>query len=216
MKKPPFLFIFFIFVNNVYSDEPPDWGEFTIHSENHNFKADIEYSKGDSLKKPWDRTWKIRVYALKPETSIIWEQDFFHDGYGDGILSNDGKAYVYVDYWLRMKSDQVEIYLQDSILRLSGEDLTLVPSNYQHTVSHQIWVENYYLVPNQITDSTKLIFETLDSKRLELSLKDLSIKSSILHPEFIQQNKTLKKYGIGVLFFLAIGIILILVKKNRA
>lgn len=201
----------------VYGDEPPCWCEFTILSENKEFRADIEFLKSDSLKKPWERNWEVKVYEINPDTSLIWVSKFLNDGYGAGILSNDGQLYTYVNYWLQMDyPNQIIIYSKDEIIRLSGKDLGLDPSSYRHTVSHQIWMKDYYLTPDYQTDTTSLIVETLDSKKIDLNLKHKIVKSSVLrYPELIKQNNLLKKTGYAILIFLCIGIILIIIRNCR-
>ena len=216
MKRLVALIILLISSSTVYGDGPPCWCDFTVFSANKLFKADIEHAKADSLKEPWEREWSIRVYKNAPDTLLLWQSDFFSYGYSEGKLSNDGQLFVYVNYWLRMETDnQLVIHSQKGIKRLSGKDLELDSAEYPQTASHQIWMDKYYLFPDHSTDTTKLIIETLDAKKIELDLTDYTVNSTMLHPQFIEENEYLKIIGLAVLIILGIGIAFILIKKQN-
>jgi len=199
------------------SDEPPCWCEFSINSNNGLYRADIGFNEVDSLLNPWERKWTIKIYEIKSDTSLKWSSEFFQDGYGGGILSNDGQIYVYLNDWLDMEEppNQVVIYTQNKTLRLSGKDLELNPNNYSHTVSHQIWMDEYELIPNHLSDSTYVRIKTDDFKVIEINLKSGEIENSIATPQFVEENNMLKNYGIGILIFIGLGILLIVLKNKK-
>ncbi|UII20533.1 hypothetical protein [Fulvivirga ligni] len=208
--------LFVGFCQFALADEPPCWCEFSIKSDNGLYRADIEFDKADSLKEPWDRRWTINIFELKPDSNLNWSSEFYHDGYGGGILSNDGQVYVYINFWLDMEEppNQVVIYTKKNIRKLSGKDLKLIADNYSHTVSHQIWIDEYELIPNYLSDSTYLKIKTEDSKEIRIDLKSGEIENSITTPQFLKENNRLKKYGIGILLFIGIGIVLIVIKNK--
>ncbi len=194
------------------ADEPPCWCEFSIKSDNGLFRADIEFDTADSLKEPWERKWTIKVYKIMPDNNLTWSSEYYHDGYGGGILSNDGQIYIYVNDWLNMEEppNQVVIYTQNYTTRLSGKELKLNPDNYSNAVSHQIWMDEYELIPNYLSDSTYLQIKTDDFKKIIINLKSGKIENSIATPQFVKENNMLKKYGTGILLFIGFGILLIL------
>lgn len=217
MKRLLTILFFIGFYQFALADEPPCWCEFSIKSENGLYRADIEFEKADSLKEPWERKWTIKVYETKSDTTIKWHSEFYQDGYGGGILSNDGQIYVYVNDWLDLEEppNQVVIYTQDYTTRLSGKDLKLNPNNYSHTVSHQIWMDEYELIPNYLSDSTFLKIKTEDFKEIRIDIQSGDIENSIAAPKFIEENNMLKKYGIGILIFIGLGIILLTIKNKK-
>ncbi|WP_281615340.1 hypothetical protein [Flammeovirga sp. SubArs3] len=217
MKRPITILFFILFSHLTFADEPPCWCEFSIKSNNGVYQADIEFEKSDSLKEPWERRWTIKVYDMKLDTSLIWSSKFFQDGYGGGVLSNDGQIYVYLNDWLDMKEppNQVVIYTPQKTLRFSGKDLGLNPDNYSHTVSHKIWIDEYELIPNRLSDSTNLRIKTDDLKEILINVKSSKIENSIANPEFVEENNILKKYGIGILIFIGLGILLITLKNKK-
>ena len=199
------------------ADEPPCWCEFSIKSENGLYRADIEFEKADSLKEPWERKWTINVFELQSDSNLNWSSEFYHDGYGGGTLSNDGQIYVYINFWLDMEEppNQVVIYTKKNVIKLSGKDLKLNGENYAHTVSHQIWIDEYELTPNYLSDSTYLKIKTEDFKEIRIDLKSGEIQNSMVTPQFFEENNMLKKYGIGILVFIGLGILLIVIKNKK-
>jgi hypothetical protein len=66
------------------------------------------------------------------------------------------KTDIYLNDWLDMKEhpNQVVVYTQNKTTKLSGKYLELNSNNYSYTVSHQIWMDGYGLIPNYISDPT--------------------------------------------------------------
>tara|TARA_B100000809_G_C14900324_1_gene446020 strand:+ start:126 stop:785 length:660 start_codon:yes stop_codon:yes gene_type:complete len=217
MKRLLTILLIIGFCQFALADEPPCWCEFSTKSDNGLFRADIEFDKVDSLKEAWERNWTINVFEIKSDTNLSWSSDFYHDGYEGGRLSNDGQIYVYIKFWLAMEepSNQVIIYTKDKPSKFSRKDLNLNVENYSHTVSHQIWLDEYSLSPNYLSDSTFLKIKTDDFKELQIDLKSGDIKNSMAAPQFLEENNILKKYGIGILVLIGIGIVLIVLTKIK-
>lgn len=213
MKSLSLYLIALCFSLSVLADEPPCWCGFSITSENKQYRADIEFNAADSLKEPWDRKWTISVLSLS-DSSVVWSSLFKHDGYGAGHLSNDGQIYVYVNDWLEMEHpNQIIIYTQNRIDQLCGTDIELSSSVYPKSISHQIWLNEYELVPNQLSDTTKLFLKTLNNQIIELDINSLTIKKKKAHSEYSGQVDLLRKLGIGLLIFMGIVIVLWTLKK---
>ncbi len=217
MKRLLSILFLTAFSHPVFADEPPCWCEFSIQSKNTFFRADIGFNMADSLLDPWEREWTIKVYEIKSDTVLLWSSKFYHDGYGGGILSDDGGIYVYVNDWLDMKEppNQVVIYTQQKTLRYSGKHLGLVPSNYPNTASHKIWVDEYFLTANYFSDSTCLKIETKDFKEITIKLSSGEIDSSTQAPKLPEEANSLRYYGFGLLVFIGLGVVLIVVKGKK-
>ena len=199
-----------------FADEPPCWCEFSIPSGNNQYLAKIEFNKTDSIKKPWERDWIISVYETKFDTVQIWVSKFLHDGYGGGDLSDDGQVYFYVNSWFYMNNqNQIIIYTKENIINLSLQNFGLDSSKYPHTASHQLWIKDCNLIPNLLTDTTKLEIVTLDSKKIEIALNDQKISVSNFIPATNEDNIYLKKLGWGLLVFIGIGIALLTIYKAK-
>ena len=207
----------------IFADQPPSWCEFSTYSVDSSFRADIFMTTQDTLKSAWQNDWAIRICNNLNDSSI-WTSKFYNDGYGAGTLSKDGKIYVYGNWWLEMDyKNQFIIYKPDTIIRYSGQDFGLEESYYKHTVSHKIWMEKYYLSPDFLTDTTKLIIETLDSKKIELDLNNYKIHVSKieLSKEEIEQIEYVKKMGLWTVLVIGLGIVILAIRainqgKNKS
>ena len=210
MNKILLLFLVIFSYNFLYGDETPCWCEVSILSSNNLYKAEIYSLASDSSLAPWDRKWKINVYELAGDTTLKWSSDFYHDGYGDGILSNDGKVYAYVNYWLDKSTspNQITIYTSDQILRYSSKDLKLRQWIFPKTVSHQIWLENYEF--DSSFNTSKLIVNTIHNNEISIELLSGKVSHRINLFAFMTRNK----YGLGGLL-ICIGCILIFFKKRK-
>ncbi|NMM50826.1 hypothetical protein [Marinigracilibium pacificum] len=214
------LFILLVLApNDILADEPPCWCEFSIYSFDSLYRADIIMANHDTSVAAWENDWIINVFDTSID-SIIWSSKFYNDGYGAGILSNDGKIYVYGNSWLIMDyKNQLVIYTADTIFQYSGRDLGLIESDYPNTVSHKIWIEDYYLYPNYQTDSTRVIIATLDSKKIELNIYSGEIRISKIKQskEMIEQLVNVKRFGLWTIIIIGLGIILITIRnfKNK-
>ncbi len=197
------------------ADEPPYWGEFSTFSNDSMYRADITFRKQDSLLKPGIRDWKIQVYKLKPDTIEMWKTKFNHDGYGGGILTDDGLRYVYVNDWLTIDyKNQIILYSADTIFMYSGKDLGIDTYEYPHTESHQEWLKKYYFDQ----DSSNLVLNTLDLKQISINFITGKIKSTAFKPgsKEMEQFYRLKKYAYGSLAFIGVWMLWFTFRKQRS
>ncbi len=132
--------------------------------------------------------------------------------YIGGILSKDGKIFAYGSWRLNMHcKNQFNIYKSDTVFRYSGRDLGLVESDYPSTESHKIWMNNYYFSTDYKTDITKLIIETLDSKKIELDLNNCKTSVSINELSMDQ----VKNIGTIKLTIIGLGIRLLTIRRVK-
>jgi len=216
MKK--IILLFFLVLNyGIYADEPPCWCEFSIKSDNNLFRAEIEFVKKDSLLKPWRRDWTIKVYENNSKSKLKWSSIFHQDGYGGGSLSNDGEIYIYVNDWLDMKvpPNQVVIYMNNRTIRYSGEDLKLNPNNFPHTASHQIWMKNYELIPNKLSDSTVLKINSYNDREIVINLKTTVFNDLNKKPDFTNEINFLIRISVYLLLFIGLIMTLFTLFKKR-
>jgi len=216
MKKKILLF-FLVLSNGISADEPPCWCEFSIKSDNNLFRAEIEFVKKDSLLKPWRRDWTIKVYENNVKSKLKWSSIFHQDGYGGGTLSNDGKIYIYVNDWLDMNipPNQVVIYMNNNTIRYSGKDLNLNPNNFSHTESHQIWMKNYKLIPNKLSDSTILKINTNNDREIIINLKKTLFNDLNKKPDVTNETNFLIHLSVYLVFFTGIVVILFILFRKR-
>jgi len=181
-----------------------------MYSSDSLFRADIEMIPRDSSSKEWENEWIINVYESESDSNI-WTSIFYHDGYGGGELSDDGGVYACANWWLYMEYQHlVAIYTPDTVYSYSGNDFGLNEAFYPNTVSHKIWMEKYYLNPANNSDSTLLIIETLDSKRIEIDFKQTKISTSkiSLSKKELQDLKLIKQLALWTTIVIGIGVLL--------
>ena len=125
------------------------------------------------------------------------------------MLSDDGGIYVSIDGWMDIENPgtQIVIYTKGKTWTLNELDLNLNPGQYPTSVSHQIRLDEYELVPNALTDSTYLRILTNDSKEIRVHLASSVVEVSKYNPlaKFTEKNRLLKQYGVGLLIFIGLG-----------
>jgi hypothetical protein len=124
------------------ADSPPGWPEFSVMSENARFRASIALADDKSDAPKWERKYRIEVQATDRNApqATGWSAPYRHDGYGGGILSNDGEYFVYVDFWYRHDSAAVKIYRRAAYCSFRGQQLGIEPQGLRQTVSHRVWL----------------------------------------------------------------------------
>jgi len=141
-----------------YSDQPPDWQPYTIYSKNREWTAHI--SREYEAENPWDDKWSIAVYRgihypfPRPDKKPVWSKEYENNGYSEGLLSDDGKAFVYVEYWYRANYPAVKVYTADCAIMKNGSFFN-VGRNMKKTVSHELWLK----------DGSETKFVTIDGRQ---------------------------------------------------
>jgi hypothetical protein len=90
--------------------------------------------------KPWEWKFQVSVQANGKQSLELWKQDYHHTGYSNGMLSNDGKYFVYVEFWYYPKGDLVTLYSANGIKRWTASELSISSWWLPKTVSHRLWL----------------------------------------------------------------------------
>ena len=174
MKRILFLTVLLLNFTFVFADEPPSWQPYKTVSKNSEFFAWVNYADNDTIKYPWERKWQLSVY--KKDSTLFWKRDFKPTGYEDGILTNNGKNFVLIEFWYYKKGNVISVFNENSDdFFIKGEQFKIPEIFLTQTVSHKLWRENF-----EIKDD--LIFiETLDKSKwkIDINKKTLEKESSI-------------------------------------
>ena len=154
--------------SSALADEPPCWCEFNVKSANKAYSAKVTRVEKDSLKKPWDAQWILSVYKINANDSTkIWSVKYEYDGYTDGVLSNNGQVFAYVNYWYYDTHNIAYIYSQGKkVGQLKGKEFNVPEKERQKTVSHELWLnpKKEYFYFNESENGVFLSINTIDNK----------------------------------------------------
>lgn len=127
-----------------FADQPPDWRDYVVTSKNRKWTALV--SRNYAEKDPWDDAWTLSIYKgfhypyPRPDLKPVWSMAYGHSGYSEGQLSDDGKIFVYVEFWYREHYPAIKIYREDCVLVKNGSFFN-VGKNLEKTVSHELWLK---------------------------------------------------------------------------
>lgn len=126
------MFIFFPAI--IWADTPPSWETFMIESDNGKYLAELVIEKKHS--KPWESKYWLKV-STKESKAVLWTCPYNYDGYPEGILSDDGATFVYVNYWYSETGPVVSIYYRGlKQHRKTGKDFHIDREKLVKTASH--------------------------------------------------------------------------------
>jgi len=126
------------------ADQPPDWDEFVVQSQNKKWSA-AAYPEGVS-KEPWRDSWVLNVYEgfylsrPAPNVKPVWTTKYNPSGYSGGYLSNDGSTFSYVEFWYYPSNPVLRIYLAECNIKKNGSFFA-IGNEPQKTASHQLWLK---------------------------------------------------------------------------
>jgi hypothetical protein len=138
------LLLAFFAAFTAWADQPPCWCEFSVRSANKQFVAHVRMVKGP-LKPGQNQEWELQVYQKKAsrDSTLLWKSHYRYDGYPDGVLSDDGKNFAYVNYWYYSNGSVVEVYQSGRhVASLPGKAFNISPSKIPKSASHQLWLTN--------------------------------------------------------------------------
>ncbi len=124
-------------------DQPPCWCPFRVPSANKQFVAHVKKADADSARQRWEATWELSVFRKKSvgDSTLLWKSRYAYDGYPEGILSDDGRTFAYVNYWYRENAEVVAIYQEGRRTgSLPGKAFGLAPQKLAQTASHRRWL----------------------------------------------------------------------------
>lgn len=181
MKRCILTFTLLFAGHSAQADQPPSWTEFSVKSENMKAKASIAiYNRKVDLR-PWEQTYRIKVEKKSGNgrSLKIWEAPYFYRGYAEGVLSDDGEYFAYVDFWYQHEHPAIEIYHHGAYCYFTGQQLGLDSTRLQKTISHQLWLNSG---PKFIETSgmpTAIVIPTVQGeKRIDLNAKKISYRGN--------------------------------------
>lgn len=140
MKKILLIIFVLLFPGVIWADTPPSWQLFTIESDNGKYIAELVVESKKSKLKPWENKYRLKVSAKDTKTEL-WTCLYNYNGYPDGILSNDGTTFVYVNDWYHENGPVVNIYYQGLKQHdINGNDFWIDSTNLVNTASHKLWL----------------------------------------------------------------------------
>ncbi|MEJ8757886.1 hypothetical protein WG947_12805 [Pontibacter sp. H259] len=167
-----FLLLFIVVDGN--ADSPPSWTPYKVESENGEFFSWVRFGDNDTAKSPWERKWSLIVYTK--DSTELWQQKIKAMGYPEGILSNDGMYFSYVNYWYYSNSPVVQVYSRlKKPIAIKGDKFDIPTQFLQQTSSHQLWLadKGYYYANGA---ENQLIINTSDSNTWLLDLETGELK----------------------------------------
>lgn len=137
------LLLFLFSTQLAFSDTPPQWrANFSIKSENAKYEAEVEAADESKASYPQLKKYILTVFEIKEGQRLpLWSSDYKYDGYSDGVLSNDGLTFVYVNFWYYSELPVVTIYHKGTKREILGKDFEIQPAKIKQTVSHQLWLK---------------------------------------------------------------------------
>ncbi|MDP2940023.1 MAG: hypothetical protein Q8O13_08095 [Candidatus Omnitrophota bacterium] len=134
-----FFLVIFMFSNLTFADRPPSWQEFEVKSNNNQYIAEIKAKDKTKGKNPQDWDYQITVFEMPKKA--LWSCDYDYDGYPEGILSDDGSTFAYINFWYRNNQPVVSIYRNGKKgAVLAGKDFNIPQSKLKTALSHQLWL----------------------------------------------------------------------------
>jgi hypothetical protein len=144
MQRVLFILVSLLFYSSTYADSPPCWCKFEEESANKKYVAVVDRPQKDSLIEPWKSVWTLTVYERTAKGNRqLWKIKYQYTGYPGGMISDDGKTFIYVEFWYYANSSLVDIYRQGDKVntsRLKGVNFKIPKDKLVETVSHQLWL----------------------------------------------------------------------------
>jgi hypothetical protein len=174
MKKLLLVIIFTIFSGVVLADSPPAWGEFAIVSANGKYIANIVIDGKENTKEPWNNKYRITI-SENASKKVLWSYSYDYDGYPEGLLSDDGTAFVYVNQWYRENYPVIYIYYKGLVVhKIAGDEFKINEKELKQTASHQLWLNhNLETKYRFLSAGNRLTFEifTIDQRRFLIDVE---------------------------------------------
>ena len=132
------------FAGVVLADDPPSWSEFDVRSPNGHYLATVSVREKPEGAPRWVWQYQLTVFDTRQGTrQSLWSCDYTYDGYSGGYLSDDGSAFVYVNFWYEPDGPGISMYrLGKKTGVLLGREFNIPASSLRSTVSHQLWLDD--------------------------------------------------------------------------
>lgn len=129
-------------INTAFAGEPPSWSEFEIKSGNGSHVAEIRAKEKPEGVEPSMWAYTITVSRLEgEEKTTLWSCDYDYNGKPGGLLSNDGKTFVYVEFFYKPETPAVTIY-HDGLKTgaLCGKDFEIDETLLKGSEPNRLWL----------------------------------------------------------------------------
>ena len=169
-------FTLFSFGFNCFADSPPCWCDFEKTSSNNRYTAKV-FRDSSIIEKssPIFVGWKLTVYDTKTK-KYVWTIDYDYSGYPDGYVTDNGKSFVYVEYWYYDQSSLISIYTNGKKLnteKITGHSFNINREKLRETVSHRLWLKEDGKFVKFISNKRDYIeISTIDNKVHKIDLSD--------------------------------------------
>ncbi len=162
------LIIFLFIAAYSHADTPPEWlTSYTIKSANGKYIAEVSPMVKGNQDRPWEWRYQVAVREAGNNSKQLWKTEYFHTGYCEGLLSNDGRYFVYVEFWYSSEGQLVTVYSSKGSKGWTASDLSISSWFLPKTVSHRLWLgeDNQYEFIENNGKTTGLILYTRKGKR---------------------------------------------------
>lgn len=117
--------------------------------------------------------WTLTVYDQISDKPV-WTIDYDYSGYMDGYVTDNGKSFVYVEYWYYEQSPLIKIYTKGKKLntdKFTGSFFKIDNAKLKETVSHWLWLYEdgeFAILKNDKRDYIEI--KTIDNKKHKFDL----------------------------------------------
>jgi len=153
------------------ADEPPSFEPFEVRSVNGRFLAKVTADPAPASTPPHLKKFSLAVYQLDPRAGSrrkLWRCDYAYSGYPGGLVSDDGRAFAYVDVWFSEDRPVIDFYWEGRrTASVTGRAIPFDRSRMTPTVSHQLWLVDggaTYGRSARFEAKSRLVVTTCDGK----------------------------------------------------
>lgn len=162
------------------ADEPPAWPEYTVCGDYQRYCARVERI-GDEDAEAWNATYRLVMMDMRTPSpkKVLWEQDYNHPGYDGGLVTREGKHFIYVEYWYRDDTPAVSIHSKDGVITINGNEFGVSSADRERTASHELWLNwDGTMAPYEVS-AEFLTIRLIDGRVARVSLADGSIEFGV-------------------------------------
>ena len=143
MKKHILLLSIIINYSFCYGDSSRAWEPYKKTSKNGEYFCWVDFNDNDTAKYRWDRKWILKVYDK--DSILFWQKEYQPTGYSDGLLSDDGKKFVYVKFSYYPDGITVKITSKDNQdIIIKGSDFNIPEKTLIEAVSRKLWLYDLF------------------------------------------------------------------------
>lgn len=143
MKRWSAIFLIpIIFFSPAFADVPPSYEDFEVPSQNGKYVAEVKRVDENKTFQPSEGRFELVVSEMRDgEKNKLWSCRYDDAGYSEGILSDDGSTFAYVNVWYSDDAPVVSIYRNGSkVVGIPGRDFHVDPLKLVETASHRLWL----------------------------------------------------------------------------